>query len=115
MNSCLRAVQMVLQNFGSGFATGIRLDGLLDAMRTAAREIPTVRGFRIGRHIAEVLGEEPGKGHAAVLHGATQPQDFAQFIPEIGAFRPGQAAPQFRPASPAAEVEREQGEQREYV
>ena len=28
-------------------------DGLLDAMRAAAREIPTVRGFRIGTHIAE--------------------------------------------------------------
>ena len=28
-------------------------DGLLESMRAAAREIPTVRGFRIGAHIAE--------------------------------------------------------------
>jgi hypothetical protein len=28
-------------------------DGLLEAMRVAARDIPTVRGFRIGNHIAE--------------------------------------------------------------
>ena len=28
-------------------------DGLLDAMRVAARDIPTVRGFRIGAHIVE--------------------------------------------------------------
>ena len=26
-------------------------DGLLEAMRVAAREIPTVRGFRIGQHL----------------------------------------------------------------
>lgn len=30
-------------------------DGLLAAMRVAAREIPVVRGFRIGAHIAEPI------------------------------------------------------------
>ena len=30
-------------------------DGLLDAMRVAAREIPTVRRFRIGAHISEAV------------------------------------------------------------
>ena len=30
-------------------------DGLLDAMRVAARDIPTVRRFRIGEHIAEAV------------------------------------------------------------
>jgi hypothetical protein len=30
-------------------------DGLLEAMRAAARDIPTVRLFRIGAHIAEAL------------------------------------------------------------
>jgi hypothetical protein len=31
----------------------VERDGLLEAMRTAAREVPSVRGFRIGRHIEQ--------------------------------------------------------------
>lgn len=32
--------------------TDIERDALLDAMRAAARDVPGVRGFRIGQHIA---------------------------------------------------------------
>ena len=46
-------------------------DGLLEAMRVAARDVPTVRGFRIGQHIAQpvpyVLSGFPSFPWVAVL------------------------------------------------
>ena len=45
--------------------------GLFEAMRTAAREIPTVRGFRIGQHLEPApqyrLGGFPSYPWSAVL------------------------------------------------
>jgi hypothetical protein len=46
-------------------------DGLLDAMRAAAREVPSVRGFRVGRHIEKavpyILGGFPSFPWVALL------------------------------------------------
>ena len=51
--------------------TDAERDGLLEAMRRAALEIPSVRRFRVGRHIAEpvpyVMGGFPPFSWVALL------------------------------------------------
>ncbi|MBA2354419.1 MAG: Dabb family protein [Acidobacteria bacterium] len=52
-------------------------DALLEAMRTAARDIPSVRRFRIGEHVADppayVLGGFPSFPFVALLEFDDEP------------------------------------------